>query len=78
MTSATWWIDAEPRATGLTTRQTEALQAYVDHSWYGDAARSMGITYSTFKNHLHEARKRAGVRDTHALAVLGYLRYWIQ
>jgi DNA-binding CsgD family transcriptional regulator len=47
-----------------TDRQLESLRAYVRHGSHAAAARAMGVSERTLKNHLAALRERLNVRTT--------------
>lgn len=70
------WTLGEPPG-HLTESQLVVLRAYLQHQTYGDAASALGMSYGTVRNHLYDARQRVGVDCTLKLAILAWLRYWI-
>lgn len=56
----------------LSAAQRESLQAYVDTGSVEKAAQLRGSSPHTIKNHLREARRRLGVKNTAQLVCLAY------
>lgn len=72
----TEWVAAQDErpASRLTPRQEEALRMYAVLGNYKDAAKALGISPQTLKNHLWAAYRTLGVSNViEALTVRGWL-----
>src|SRR5688572_14969842 len=52
------------RKAGCTDREAQVLAAYVQSNKVYDAAKKLGMSEQTAKNHLHAIRRRLGVPST--------------
>jgi len=58
----------------LRPREYECLYRLAEGASYSEAARDMGIAYSTFKNHLTSGYRRLGVNTlAQAMIVVGWV-----
>lgn len=59
----------------LTPRERQSLEAYAQTTDQREAARRLGISYQTFKNHLRRAYAKLGAHNSiAAFRKLGWLR----
>lgn len=50
----------------LTPGEARVLKAYVQHERHEDAAKALGISTQTLKNHLGSVYKKLGVKKAHS------------